>query len=180
MDTACSLEATVACGEIFSEDVNILQTERYFSRTFLEIFAIFINYPPIFANSAFQNIEQKFRVYVVIYVTRNFIFPCLEMTKSGVGIAAGWLKSAFPALKNPPSRRRKHGARVASTRDPEDSKKPMCRGLGRPALHKYQEIIPHIQGLHAKKQGVLPTAGHAGTPATPLCRRPGTIYNNSL
>lgn len=99
MDTACGLEATVACGEILSEDVNILQTERYFSRTFLEIFAIFINYPPVFVNSAFQNIEQKFRVYVAINVTRNFIFPCLEMTKSGVGIAAGWLKSAFPALK---------------------------------------------------------------------------------
>lgn len=59
MDTACGLEATVACGEIFSEDVNILQTERYFSRTFLEIFAIFINYPPRFCKLRISKYRTK-------------------------------------------------------------------------------------------------------------------------
>ena len=99
MDTACSLEATVACGEIFSEVVNILQTERYFSRTFLEIFAIFINYPPVFVNSAFQNIEQKFRVYVAINVTRNFIFPLSGNDQVGSRDCCRLVKICFPGTK---------------------------------------------------------------------------------
>ena len=99
MDTACGLEATVACGEIFSEVVNILQTERYFSRTFLEIFAIIINYPPVFANSAFQNIEQKFRVYVAINVTRNFIFPLSGNDQVGSRDCCRLVKICFPGTK---------------------------------------------------------------------------------
>ena len=101
MDTIYCRKIAVTYGKIFSEVVNILQTNSYFPRAFFEIFTFFIIYPPGFANSTFQNLRQKFRAYAVINVTRNYFLPLPRNDPTGnrnYGLPAN-----FPLLlsKNP-------------------------------------------------------------------------------
>ena len=75
MDTIYCRKIAVTYGKIFSEVVNILRTNSYFPRTFFELFAIFISYPPRFCKLDFSELTTKFRVYDVINVTRNYFLP---------------------------------------------------------------------------------------------------------
>ena len=59
MDTIYCRKIAVTYGKIFSEVVNILQTNSYFPRTFFEIFAFFIIYPPRFCKLDFSELATK-------------------------------------------------------------------------------------------------------------------------